>query len=72
MVGSRSRCTSSRSVASDVNCPGHNATVFVALACTGGTPIPSIAGNEMKLPPPAIAFITPAMVDAAMSQIKRR
>ena len=69
IVGSISFRTSLRSVASEVNCPGHRATVFVALACTGGTPIPSIAGNERKDPPPAIAFITPAIVEATTSQM---
>jgi hypothetical protein len=69
MVGSRSLCRSRRSVASEVSCPGHSASVLVALACTGGTPMPSIAGKEMKEPPPAMAFITPAMSDATTSQM---
>jgi hypothetical protein len=34
----------------------------------GGTPIASIAGKEMKDPPPAIALIHPAMKEAATSQ----
>ena len=31
------------------------------LPTIGGTPMPSIAGNERNEPPPAMAFITPAM-----------
>lgn len=31
--------------------------------------MPSIAGNEINEPPPAIAFMTPAMVEAATSQM---
>src|SRR5271169_1336725 len=41
-------------------CPGHNATVFVAFALTGGMPMKSKAGNETKLPPPATEFMAPA------------
>jgi len=55
----RSRRRSIRSAHTEVNCPGHSATVLVALAWMGRTPIASIAGKEMKEPPPAIAFITP-------------
>src|SRR5271166_3563544 len=41
-------------------CPGHNATVLVAFALTGGMPIKSNAGNETKLPPPATELMAPA------------
>ena len=41
--------------------PGQSATVLVAFACTGGTPMNKSAGNEMKLPPPANAFKVPAI-----------
>ncbi|MCU1226338.1 MAG: hypothetical protein JWQ42_4431 [Edaphobacter sp.] len=55
---------SSRNAATEVNCPGHKATVFVAFAWIGSTPTASIAGNERNDPPPAIAFITPAINEA--------
>jgi hypothetical protein len=35
----------------------------------GATPIDSIAGNEINEPPPAIAFITPAIKEATTSQM---
>src|SRR5271166_3151457 len=41
-------------------CPGHNATVLVAFALTGGMPTKSKAGNETKLPPPATELMAPA------------
>jgi hypothetical protein len=34
----------------------------------GGTPMASIAGKEMKDPPPAIALMPPAINEAATSQ----
>ena len=60
----------SSSPASDVTCPGHSATVFVAFAWIGANPIESIAGKEINDPPPAIAFITPARNEAATSHTK--
>ena len=48
--------------------PVHNATVLVALAGIGGTPVNSRVGNAMKLPPPATAFITPAINAAPNSR----
>jgi hypothetical protein len=43
--------------------------VFVAFAWIGATPIDNIAGNEINDPPPAIAFITPAINEATTNQI---
>src|SRR5579864_9007194 len=40
--------------------PGQTATVFVALAVTGGIPVKRSGGKVMKLPPPAIELATPA------------
>lgn len=40
--------------------PGHKAQVLVALAAMGAIPETSSAGKEMKLPPPATEFSTPA------------
>src|SRR5438552_1797585 len=40
--------------------PGHNATVFVILAVTAGSPAATSAGNEIRLPPPAMALTSPA------------
>jgi hypothetical protein len=37
----------------DAKPPSHIATLFVAFAEIGATPVASTAGNEMKLPPPA-------------------
>jgi len=37
----------------DDNPPSHIATLFVAFAEIGATPVASTAGNEMKLPAPA-------------------
>jgi hypothetical protein len=34
----------------------------------GATPIDSIAGKDTNDPPPAIAFITPAIKDAVTNQ----
>jgi len=34
--------------------------LLLALAMTGGTPAASRAGNEKKVPPPAMAFMPPA------------
>jgi len=39
--------------------PTHSATVLLAFAAIGGTPVKSNAGNATKLPPPATAFSTP-------------
>ncbi len=52
----------------EVSWPGQSATVLVALAWMGGTPMAIIAGKEMKEPPAAIAFIAPAINEAATSQ----
>src|SRR5688500_9188370 len=41
------------------NEPGHNATVLVALAESGGLPSQTIAGNVRSVPPPAIEFTAP-------------
>jgi hypothetical protein len=43
--------------------------VLLAFAWIGATPIDSIAGNEINDPPPAIAFITPAIKEATTSQM---
>ena len=67
-TGSRSRRRSVRKAQMEVNWPGQRATVLVALAWIGGTPIAIIAGKEMNDPPAASAFITPAMNEAATSQ----
>ena len=48
----------------EASVPGHNATVFVALAFTGGIPVKSRAGKAMKPPPPATELIAPAMMAA--------
>src|SRR5207245_6173651 len=39
--------------------PTHSATVLLAFAAIGGTPVKSNAGNATKLAPPAPAFSTP-------------
>lgn len=39
--------------------PVQRATVFVAFAGTGGTPLNRRAGKAIKLPPPATAFRAP-------------
>src|SRR5205823_14492826 len=44
--------------------PGHSATVDVAFAGIGSTPVNISAGNEKKLPPPATEFSIPASVAA--------
>ena len=67
-TASKSRRRSVRRAQTEVSWPGQSATVLVALAWMGRTPIASIAGNEMKEPPPAMAFMTPAMKEAATSQ----
>ena len=46
--------------------------MLVALLSTGGMPMPSMAGNERNEPPPAMAFITPAMSEATINQRKRQ
>ena len=65
---SRSRRRSVRKAQMEVSWPGQRATVLVALAWMGGTPMAIIAGKEMKEPPAAIAFIAPAINEAATSQ----
>ena len=44
--------------------PTHSATVFVAFAEIGATPLNSSAGNAIKLPPPATAFSAPPRAPA--------
>src|SRR5271157_1214057 len=44
--------------------PTQSASVLVALAGTGGTPVNSSAGNATKLPPPATALIAPPRAPA--------
>jgi hypothetical protein len=43
--------------------PGQSATVLVALATIGETPRLMRAGKVRSVPPPAMAFITPAIPD---------
>src|SRR5436189_6087480 len=45
--------------------PGHNATLLVTFAATGGIPSAVITGNEISVPPPATAFTAPAASAAA-------
>src|SRR5260370_26760892 len=42
--------------------PNHSATVCVAFAAMGGTPVNSNAGNAMNPPPPATEFSAPASI----------
>ncbi len=44
--------------------PVQRASVLVAFAGIGGTPVKSSAGNEMKLPPPATALSAPPKMPA--------
>src|SRR5579875_7439 len=44
--------------------PGQRATVLVALALIGGTPVKMSAGKEIKLPPPATEFNAPPNIAA--------
>src|SRR5277367_4662396 len=44
--------------------PTQRASVLVALAGTGGTPVKSNAGKATKLPPPATALIAPPIAPA--------
>src|SRR5208337_4764147 len=44
--------------------PTHSATVLVALAAMGATPLNSRAGKAIKLPPPATAFSAPPSAPA--------
>ena len=44
-----------------VNDAGQSASVLVALAAMGDNPPYINAGNDSKVPPPAIAFTNPAM-----------
>jgi len=52
----------------EVSWPGHNATVLVALAWMGETPMLIMAGKDRKEPPPATAFSRPARKAATVSQ----
>src|SRR6266404_6242944 len=45
--------------------PTQSASVFVALAATGPTPVNSSAGKATKLPPPATALSAPPKTPAA-------
>ena len=51
---------------------GQSATVLLALAITGGMPAARSAGKEKKVPPPARAFMPPAIKapTATMSSAK--
>jgi hypothetical protein len=49
--------------------PTHRATVFVAFAGTGGTPVRQSAGKSTKLPPPATALRTPPRTPAKKRKI---
>ena len=49
--------------------PGTSATVFVTLATTGDIPIASSTGKLTKVPPPAIAFMKPAVTPAKKTSI---
>jgi hypothetical protein len=49
--------------------PGHSATVEVALAGMGSTRVKIRTGNDMKLPPPATEFSTPASPAATKSNM---
>lgn len=48
------------------------ATVLVALAWTGKTPMPSMAGKDKSEPPPATALRAPARNPATISQTHRQ
>ena len=49
--------------------PGKSATEQIALEFIGGTPVKIKAGNAIKLPPPAIEFIAPAIAAERKSKI---
>jgi len=49
--------------------PTHSATVLVALAVMGATPLNIRAGKAMKLPPPATAFSAPPRAAATNRKI---
>ena len=51
------------------NVPGMRARVFVAFAATAGIPAKTRDGNVRKLPPPAMALITPATKEAISSRM---
>lgn len=51
--------------------PVHSATVLVALAGMGGTPVNNSAGKPMKLPPPATAFSAPPRMAARKRKMAR-
>jgi len=44
--------------------PGNNATEHIAFELIGGTPVKISAGKAIKLPPPAIELIPPAIAAA--------
>ncbi len=48
--------------------PGTSATALVAFAATGDTPAASSAGKVSIVPPPAMAFITPAAMAVTKSK----
>ena len=50
--------------------PGHNATVLVAFATSGGTPSQTIAGNVSSVPPPAIELTAPPTAAARKMRTK--
>lgn len=49
--------------------PGKRATEHMALEFIGGTPVNINAGKAIKLPPPAIEFIAPAIAAEIKSKI---
>ena len=50
---------------------GQSATVLVAFATMGGMPSPMSAGKVSKVPPPAIAFMTPLTVARITTTARR-
>ena len=51
--------------------PGQSATVLVALATSGVTPSPTMAGKVSSVPPPAMAFTAPAAAAATSASTRR-
>ena len=49
--------------------PGKSATVLVAFACRGGMPSAISAGKVSKVPPPAMEFMTPAIIAAMTANV---
>ena len=47
--------------------PGQRARVLVTLACWPVRPMPSRAGKDTRVPPPAMELIAPAVKAAAMT-----